>query len=344
MFELWRVRDAVTRSVSAENPTGEPGQGGAALAGVNASAARDLGRGWKVSPYVQLAPGNTYVVADLKGPGTIQHIWFARPPGADRSLVLRMWWDGEGHPSVEVPFGDFFCSGWNVPTLVNSFPVAVNPNGGYNSYWPMPFREAARIAVESRHHAPVNLFYQVTYELSPVPDDAAYFHAAWRRSHPTAHAEPHVIIDGVRGRGHYVGTYLAWQSNSAGWWGEGEVKFYLDGDAEFPTICGTGTEDYFGGAWCFEQPEGVYREYSTPFLGMPQAITGTHTPNRFGMYRWHVPDPVHFRSDLRVTVQALGWRLDGRYLPLRDDISSAAFWYQCEPHASHPPLGDIEVV
>lgn len=160
----------------------------------------------------------------------------------------------------------------------------------------------------------------------------------------------HTILDGVKGKGHYVGTYLAWQVNNNGWWGEGEIKFYLDGDDEFPTICGTGTEDYFGGAWNFEFPPGQYGIYSTPYLGLCQVIKPDglyRSQQRFGMYRWHVRDPIRFEEDLRVTIQALGWRSGGRYLPLQDDIASTAFWYQTEPHAPFPPLPDrdgLEVI
>jgi hypothetical protein len=185
-----------------------------------------------------------------------------------------------------------------------------------------------------------------------VPTDCAYFHAQYRRSNPLTYKEVHTLLDGVRGQGHYVGAYLAWQVNNRGWWGEGEIKFYLDGDGEFPTICGTGTEDYFGGAWNFEHPAGQYGVFSTPYLGLAQVITAGSdgiykSQQRFGMYRWHVPDPIRFEQDLRVTIQALGWRSGGRYLPLQDDIASTALWYQAEPHAVFPPLPDrdgLEVI
>jgi hypothetical protein len=141
----------------------------------------------------------------------------------------------------------------------------------------------------------------------------------------------HTIVDGIRGRGRYVGTYLAITPNAPGWWGEGEIKFHLDGDDEFPTICGTGTEDYFGGAWNFDL-DGAYRDYSSPYLGLHQVLPHDeiYTPQqRFGMYRWHVRDPIRFHEELRVTLQALGWQDGGRYLPLADaDIATTAWWYQ----------------
>ncbi len=347
---LYRMSPAKTRSISAENFTGAKGQGGMATEGTGAECARDLGQGWKVSPSVNIAPGQTLTVADIDGPGAIQHIWLTCFPDSWRHLILRMYWDGESEPSVETPLGDFFCNGWCERSNVNSLPVAVNPAGGMNSYWVMPFRQKAKITVENRMGSPVVLYYQIDYTLTEVPDDAAYFHAQWRRSNPVRYKDVHVLLDGVRGKGHYVGTYLAWQVNNNGWWGEGEIKFYMDGDQDYPTICGTGTEDYFGGAWNFEQPKGEYASFSTAYLGLHQIIKPDglyRSQQRFGMYRWHVMDPIRFESDLRVTIQALGWRSGGRYLPLQDDIASVSYWYQSEPHAAYPKLPDndgLEVI
>ncbi|MBO7742713.1 DUF2961 domain-containing protein [Paenibacillus sp. MWE-103] len=347
---LHLLSDAKTRSTSAENFDGAKGRGGMATEGTGAGCARDLGVGWKVSPSVELQPGATFAMADIDGPGAIQHIWLTCSPNNWRNLILRFYWDGEAEPSVEVPLGDFFCNGWCERSNVNSLPIAVNPAGGMNSYWTMPFRKHARLTVENRSVKPVILYYQVTYTLTDVPDDAAYFHAQWRRSNPLPYKDVHTLLDGVTGKGHYVGTYIAWQVNNTGWWGEGEIKFFLDGDKEYPTICGTGTEDYFGGAWNFEHPYGEYGSFSTAYLGMPQVIKpdGLYkSQQRFGMYRWHVMDPIRFESDLRVTIQALGWRSEGRYLPLQDDIASVSYWYQSEPHAPHPALPDpdgLEVI
>jgi len=181
-----------------------------------------------------------------------------------------------------------------------------------------------------------------------VPKDAAYFHAQFRRVNPLPEKEVYTILDGVRGMGHYVGTYLAWGVHSNGWWGEGEVKFYMDGDREFPTIAGTGTEDYFGGSYNFEnQATKRYQEFTTPYTGLSQVVRpdGLYSSQqRFGLYRWHIMDPVRFESDLRVTIQALGWRADGRYQLLRDDIASVAYWYQAEPHAPFPALPPRDVL
>lgn len=263
-----------------------------------------------------------------------------------RHLIFRAYWDGEEAPSIECPYGDFFANGWCEPCQISSLPVAVNPVGGMNVYWPMPFRQSARLTLENLSEEEVTLFYQVDYVLTDVPPDSAYFHAQWRRSNPLAYKEVHTLLEGVRGQGHYVGTYLAWQSNAPGWWGEGEIKFYLDGDDTFPTICGTGTEDYVGGAWCFASPEGRYSTYTTPFLGLPQVLPPEaffQSGQRFGLYRWHILDPIRFEHDLRVTIQGLGWREGGLYLPLQDDIASTAFWYQREPHTPFPPLAALDI-
>jgi hypothetical protein len=185
-------------------------------------------------------------------------------------------------------------------------------------------------------------FWQVNYTLTDVPEDAAYFHAQFRRTNPVPYKQVHTIVDGIRGMGHYVGTAMAWGVNNNGWWGEGEIKFYMDGDGEFPTICGTGTEDYFGGAYNWDV-NGQYVTYTTPFMGMHQVVRpdGLYkAQQRFAMYRWHVMDPVRFEKDLRVTIQALGWRDGGRFLPLQDDVSSVAYWYQTLPTAPFQPLPD----
>lgn len=347
---LSRLSNAKTRSISAENFTGAKGKGGMATEGTGASSARDLGKGWKISPSLMLQNQRTYTLAEIDGPGVIQHIWMTCFPDHWRNLIIRMYWDGEETPSVEVPFGDFFCNGWCERCNVNSLPIAVNPAGGMNAYWEMPFRKSARITIENVGDQELPLYYQIDYSLTEIPKDVGYFHAQWRRSNPVKYKDVHTIIDGVKGQGHYVGTYIAWGVNNNGWWGEGEMKFYLDGDQDFPTICGTGTEDYFGGAWNFEQPKGEYGVYSTSFLGLPQVIKPDglyQAQQRFGMYRWHVMDPIRFEKDLHITIQALGWRSGRRYLPLQDDIASVAYWYQTEPHHVFPSIqnkDELEVI
>ena len=332
---------AKTRSISPENFTGEKGKGGMAEIGEGSAsnAARDLGQGWKVNPYVRIPAGETFTMAEIDGPGAIQHIWMT-PAGNWRYMILRMYWDGESEPSVECPVGDFFACGWGEYAQVSSLPVTVNPGSAFNCYWEMPFRKKARFTLENIAEKEAVLYYQIDYTLTDVPKDAAYFHAQFRRSNPLPYKDVYTIVDGIEGWGQFVGTYMCWQMNNNGWWGEGEIKFYMDGDTEFPTICGTGTEDYFCGSYGFIVDK-EYREYTTAYAGMPQVIKpdGVYRANtRIGLYRFHIMDPIRFEKDLRVTIQALGWRSGGRYLPLQDDISSVAYWYQTEPHNPFPPL------
>ena len=347
---LHRLSDAKTRSISPENFTGEKGKGGMATIeeGTAGSSARDLGRGWKVNPFVNIAAGETFSMAEIEGPGAIQHIWMT-PTGVRRFSILRIYWDDEQTPSVECPVGDFFANGWGGYAQVSSLPVCVNPGSAYNCYWTMPFRKKCRITMTNIAEKPMRLYYQIDYALGEVAEDAAYLHAQFRRVNPVPYKEVYTILDGVKGKGHYVGTTMCWGVNNNGWWGEGEIKFYLDGDREFPTICGTGTEDYFCGSYNFHGRDPItnqgdetgYREFTTPYAGLAQVIRPDGQYNsqmRFGLYRWHITDPVRFEQDLRVTIQALGWREGHRYLPLQDDIASVAFWYQAEPHAPFPAL------
>lgn len=332
------LSNSQSRSISPENPGG--GKGAAAQEEPGpAHVASALGRGWKVRPYINFEPGETITLAEIEGPGVIQHIWCTVDPRAYRDFIIRFYWDGEETPSVECPLGDFFCNGHGLRYDVNSLMVAVCPDGGFNSYWPMPFRKSARITLESQRWERIDgFYYSINYNLEPVAEEAAYFHAQWRRTELTSRQAPeHVILDGVKGRGHYVGTFCSWAQLSNGWWGEGELKWFLDGDGDHPTICGTGTEDYFGGAWCFAD-----RTYSTPFLGYPlrRAVAG-EVP-RHALYRWHVLDPIRFQQDMKVTVQALGWWPNGKFQPLTDDIATVAYWYQSEPHAPFPELPPAE--
>jgi hypothetical protein len=339
---------AKTRSISPENFNGEKGKGGMATEGEGAECARDLGQGWKISPCVFIQPGEVYELADIGGPGAIQQIWMT-PTGNWRYSILRIYWDDEETPSVEVPIGDFFGMGWGKYAPLNSLPVCVNPGSAFNCYWEMPFRKRCRMTFQNIDEEKMVLYYQINYALTEVPEDAAYFHAQFRRTNPLPYKSVYTILDGIKGHGHYVGTYMAWQVNNTGWWGEGEIKFYMDGDKDWPTICGTGTEDYFCGSYNFDR-EGKYTEFSTPYAGLHQVIRpdGTYqSQQRFGLYRWHIMDPVRFEQDLRVTIQALGWRSGRRYLPNQDDIASVAYWYQAEPHAPFPRLPEkdyLEVI
>lgn len=349
MGNLYRLSSAETRSISPENFTGEKGKGGMASPDPNAPrntanathAARDLGQGWKVNPYVRINSGETFTMAEIEGPGAIQHIWMT-PTGNWKFSIIRIYWDDEKEPSVEVPVGDFFGMGWNEYTHLNSLPIQVNPGSAFNTYWVMPFRKKCKITMTNiNEHEAMTLYYQVDYTLTQVPEDAAYFHAQYRRTKHNATSD-YTIIDNVKGEGHYVGVYIAWQVNNNGWWGEGEIKFFMDGDKKFPTIIGTGTEDYFLGSYNFDR-HGKYVTFTTPYAGLVQVLPPDITyrsGQRFGMYRWHIMDPIRFKKDLKITIQDLGWRHGGRYLPQKSDIASTTFWYQNEPHAKFPKLPD----
>jgi hypothetical protein len=335
------IRDAETRSISPENFKGEKGKGGMATEGTGKDRAGDLGQGWKISPSINIAAGQTVELANIEGPGVIQQIWMT-PTGNWRFSIIRFYWDDSEHPAIECPVGDFFACGWGQYAPVVSLAVCVNPGSAFNCYWPMPFRKKCRITFENLASDAMVLYYQINYSLEKVPDDAAYFHAQFRRTNPLPYKQDYTILDGVKGQGHYVGVYMAWGVNNSGWWGEGEIKFFIDGDKPFPTICGTGTEDYFCGSYNFEnRTTRRYEEFNTPYAGLPQVIRpdGTYqSQTRFGMYRWHVMDPVRFKKDLRVTIQAIGWRSGHKYLPLQDDIASVAFWYQSHPAQPFPKL------
>lgn len=338
---LHLLSEAKTRSISPENLTGAKGRGGMAKVGEGTAsgAARDLGQGWKVNPYIHIAKGTTFTLADITGPGAIQHIWMT-PTGKWRYSILRFYWDDEKEPSVECPVGDFFGMGWGEYAPLQSLAVCVNPGSAFNCYWQMPFRKKCKITMQNLDEKDMTLYYQIDYSLTGVPNNAAYFHAQFHRVNPLRAKEVYTIVDQIKGKGQYVGTYLAWQVNNNGWWGEGEIKFFMDGDKEFPTICGTGTEDYFCGSYNFDR-KGQYAEFCTAYSGLHQVIRpdGTYRSNqRFGLYRWHIADPIRFDEDLKVTIQALGWTDNGRYLPLQDDIASVAFWYQTEPHQPFAPL------
>jgi len=345
---LYKLTNDRSRSISPENFTGEKGKGGMATMdeGIAASCARELGRGWKLNPFVRIEPGETFTMAEIDVPGIINHIWMT-PVGDYRLNIFRFYWDDETEPSVEVPVGDFFASGWGWDSepMINSAAVCVNPKNGFNCYWQMPFRKNCRITMENRSENQTTLYYQIDYTECETPPDAACFHASFRRENPLPLKKDFTIVDGIIGKGQYVGTYVAHGANSPRWWGEGEIKFFMDGDGEYPTICGTGEEDYFCGSYCYgmaddENKKEVYTDFSTLYAGFHHVKDPVH--RRFGQYRWHIVDPIRFEKDLRVTLQSLGWQSEKRYLPLQDDLAAVAFWYQTEPHNPFPQLPENE--
>ncbi len=353
MGNLYRLSNAEARSISPENFTGEKGKGGMATLdeGSAAHAARELGQGWKVNPYINIKPGGTFVLADIDGEGAIQHIWMT-PAGDYRGNIIRIYWDGEKEPSVEVPVGDFFASGWGsgYEPRITSLAVCVNPKSGLNSYWQMPFRKKCKITMENIDQKGLRLYYQIDYTLTDVPDDAAYFHARFNHVDKLPAGEDFTILDNVEGAGQFVGMYLARGAFNSGWFGEGEVKFFIDGDGGFPTICGTGEEDYFCGSYGYAEKNGddgfeAYEPFSSPYTGFHYFRNLGKRPKyrtMIGQYRWHIVDPVRFKKDIKITIQSLGWKSEGRYKLLEDELSSVAYWYQSEPHKAVPAVQAYE--
>ncbi|MEQ4206906.1 glycoside hydrolase family 172 protein [Actinopolymorpha sp. B9G3] len=346
---LYELKDLRSRAATAENRTAAPGAGGQA------------GGGRKGSPCLSpLARGATATLLDHTGPGVVRHIWCTIPPGnVDhlRNTILRMYWDGQAHPSVEVPLGDFFGVAHGRQVEMGSTLLSMQGGKGFNCWIPMPFREHARITVENESGSDVPMFfYQVDFTVGDDLDETAgAFHAQFRRSNPCPLHQDFVILDGVEGRGVYLGTVLGVRSIYRDcWWGEGEVKFFLDDDREHPTICGTGAEDYMGSAW------GLGR-VSTPYQGAPLVDGDT---GLYSIYRLHVADPIHFRQRLAVTIQQIGYgdyekarehfgddftgyRAAGApdgdprgMFDLSDDYCSVAYWYQSLPSRPFPTLPD----
>ncbi len=332
-------------ALSPENPTGGKGLGGSATSGVMEKEAAALGHGWKLSPCVRIAPGETFELGNVTGSGRIRHIWMTGYHVTWRLGLIRFYWDGSSVPSVECPLGDFFAAAEvdKVPPF-SSLAVCLNPKNALNCYWDMPYREGFRITLENRSTQTMTIFYQIDYLQGELEPEAGYFHAQFRTERCVGYKVPYTIADGIHASGTYVGTYLYWIVQGNDWWGEGELKFYLDGDSTYPTICGTGTEDYFGGGDGFlTQDNSRYVPYSTAYAGFLNTSPDgcLHPRQSFSMYRWHITDPIYFQNDLRITVQDLGWKSEDRslgYQARRDHISSVAFWYQDRPQTACIPL------
>ena len=217
---LYLLSNSQSRAISPENFGGSKGGGGKATTGTNADAAKDLGQGWKISPSVVIKSKTIYNVAEIEGSGSIQHIWMTTRINW-RFSILRIYWDDEPTPSVETPLGDFFCMGWGRLAPLTSLAVCVNPGNAFNCYWPMPFRKKCKITLENISDKDMVLYYQVDYLLTEVPANAAYFHAEFRRVNPLPYKGVATLLDSVKGKGQYVGTYLAWGVHNSGWWGKG---------------------------------------------------------------------------------------------------------------------------
>jgi hypothetical protein len=287
-----------------------------------------------------IAPGETKVLADIKGPAVINHIWLtfneARPNwleagGSARpdEIVLRMYWDDATEPAVEAPLGDFFAAGFGLRKEINSLPMMVEGGDGYNLYFPMPFYKHGVITVTNESAKNVRSFYyHIDFTEQPVQPRTGYFCAQYRNEFPEKTGHDYLILD-AEGEGHYVGTVLSIRSRSPFWFGEGDAKFYVDGDAK-PTIQGTGTEDYFLMAWGLN--EALYPYFGCTFMSVDFEDLGA----QYTLYRWHIPDPVRFTKSLRFEIEHNGWisadetesgKVEG-HVEREDDIASVAFWYQ----------------
>lgn len=291
--DLFRYKEAEqTRWASPENRTAAKGAGGRENKGAK-------GHAWD-----RMQPGEAYVLADVKGGGTIDRIWIIiddRSPESLRGLKLEAYWDGAATPAVSVPFGDFFLHGAGEMVPMETALFASPEGRSFVSYVPMPFRRAARIVLTNENAKPVNIFYDVNYRAVPSqPADALYFHANWRRDRATKPGEDFRILPRISGRGRFLGTSITVLTNPAyekSWWGEGEVKVRLDGDRGDPTLVGTGTEDYIGTAW----GQGAY---INRYQGAP--IASWDNGGRWTFYRFHVPDPLWFHREIEVSIQQIG--------------------------------------
>ena len=290
-----------------------------------------------------IPPGETLTLCDLEGPGRVAHIWFTiadNEPSYGKLLVLRMYWDSESNPSVECPINDFFCQGHGLDVQVDCLPIRVTSNGrARNCYWPMPFGRSAKITVTNEGKEPCRaLYYYIDWQkLDSLPEDTAYFHAQYRQEFPCISGRDYLILD-AEGRGHFVGCNLSVRNREPGWWGEGDDRFYIDGE-DVPSLLGTGSEDYFCDAWGMRKLDGLY-------YGFPIA-EGFDTLQRSSCYRLHIQDPVPFTRSLKMVIEHKGARImpDGNwngYVERADDFSSVAYWYQLEPHKPFPPLPPAE--
>jgi hypothetical protein len=310
-----------SRSISFENPSGDRGKGG--------QAASNLGVGRKGSPAWTLKPDETIQLCDIQGRGMIRHIWIttARDPLNLRSLVVRFYWDGQSHPSIECPLGDFMGFAHGKVMAYESAAHSVGESAGMNFWLPMPFTKSARMTISNEGTASVPFFYQIDYTLGDRhARDVGRLHTLFRRENPTTLKQDFELLPTREGKGRFIGSVMGIRALEGNWWGEGEVKIYLDGDEEFPTICGTGSEDYVGLSWGMQQTPFRYHGCSLDQKGF------------VSMYRWHLPDPIYWQQEIRVTIQQIGWK-DGLY-ERQDDWSCATFWYEPIPSAPLPDMPD----
>lgn len=314
----------ISRSISFENPTGAPGEGG--------KAASNLGPGRKGAPARTIKPGESVQLCDIKGPGTIRHIWVTCNHGPIdlRSFVLRAWYDGQEQPSIECPVGDFFGTAHGKVMPYFSAVHSVGASAGMNLWLPMPFAKRVKMTFTNEGTKDTPLFYQITYTLGDQhPADVGRLHVLFRRENPTAEKKDFELLPQRKQKGRFIGSVIGIRNlHPSQWWGEGEIKVYMDGDKESPTICGTGSEDYVGLSWGIQQ---------TPFFYNGCSLNRN---NFVSMYRWHLPDPIAWQKEARITIQQIAYK--NGLEETQDDWSCATFWYEPVPSAPLPPMPDVK--
>ena len=312
-----------TRSISFENPTGAPGVGG--------QAASNLGPGRKGAPARDIKPGETVTLADIRGPGTLRHLWMTTTgdPLVQRECVIRIWWEGQEHPSLECPIGDLFGFAHGKIMSYQSAVHSCGPTGGRNLWLPMPFTKRAKVTFSNEGTKAIPLFYQLTYTLDDRhPRDVGRLHVLFRRENPTTEKQDFELLPQRHQAGRFIGSVIGIRNlHPDQWWGEGEIKVFMDGDAAWPTIVGTGSEDYVGLAWGIQQASFLYNGCSL------------NEKNFVSMYRWHLADPIAWKREGRITIQQIAYK-DGLH-ETHDDWSCATFWYEPVPSAPLPTLPGV---
>lgn len=318
----------VSRSISFENPTGEPGAGG--------KAASKLGEGRKGAPSRSIKPGETVELCNIQGPGTVRNIWmtFRGDPVGMRSYVIRAYYDGQEHPSIECPAGDFFGCAHGKVMPYDSAVHSVGQKAGMMFWLPMPFTRSLRMTFTNEGPAATPLFYQINYTLGDRhAADVGKLHVLFRRENPTTVKRDFELLPRRTQKGRFIGSVIGIRNLHPGqWWGEGEIKVYMDGDKEFATIVGTGSEDYVGLSWGIQQTPYRYNGCSL------NQKNGEKGEEYVSMYRWHLPDPVQWKQEARITIQQIAWK--GGLAETSDDWSCATFWYEPTPSAALPPMPD----
>ena len=314
----------LSRSISFENPTGQPGTGG--------KATSNLGPGRKGAPARDIKPSETVPLCDIKGPGAIRHIWMTTDSAVpvQRACVVRVWWEDQDHPSIECPIGDLFGFAHGKIISYQSAVHSCGPTGGRNLWLAMPFIKRARMTFSNEGEKTVPLFYQIGYTLGDkLPKDVGRLHVLFRRENPTTVKKDFELLPPRNQKGRFIGSIIGIRNlHPDQWWGEGEIKAYLDGDQEWPTIVGTGSEDYVGLAWGIQQAPFLYNGCSL------------NQKNFVSMYRWHLLDSIAWHKQGRITIQQIAYK--NGLAETQDDWSCATFWYEPVPSAQLPALPDVQ--